>query len=325
MTDDEKFREWLKGEGNQPFILQNGDYSYVYLKVPRTSKFDYLYRQQAYKTAGLARNSSLEYVGIYNKLNDTIYDYRNYYNLNIPKNVYRYSVSEMSQKLKESVVKEVESKIADNRENLSISILTADAQKKLEKFKEFYLEKEIRQKFLALETSKDIKYECQYSFDKWKDEDLLEYILNPEKFIELQANNFISVNQEQILLQFEESDLIKEGLQELEALDDGVLHRKRNIKWKMLENSAKTVNVTIERNGQKFTFKMEAEALRRDSCDSYSSWNIVSKDRAEFERLFGRHESFYPEEITEISYCGKLIYSEEPLETPTATQGLKLT
>lgn len=30
--------------------------------------------------------------------------------------------------------------------------------------------------------------------------------------------------------------------------------------------------------------------------------------------LFGRHENYYPEEITDISYCGKSVYSAEPYE-----------
>lgn len=325
MTNEEKFREWLKSDKSS-LVLPNGESAEIYIKAPRTEQFDYLYRQSTYNSTGLQRNNSLEYIGIYNKSDDTVYDYMNYYTSVKPANIYAYSVGDMRQKMIEAVQKRVESRIDNNRNNLTIDKLSPKVQEAYNRFKSNYSDSEIRCRFLSGEESSGVSYNCDYNFQHWTDNGLLEYIADPEEFVQREVQKYLSENQEEILLQFKENDLIITGLQELEEKEDSELHRLRNIMQIMSATPAKTVTVTINKDGQEFTFKTEARDLRRDPNGSYSCWSINAKDRREFEELFGRYVYGYkPEEITDISYCGKSIYSAEPLEEQTEVQEMKLT
>jgi hypothetical protein len=76
-------------------------------------------------------------------------------------------------------------------------------------------------------------------------------------------------------------------------------HRVRAIMRAMNTTAAKTVRVTIRKNGAELSFKTEADDLRRDCGRSYSTWRIAAADRREFERLFG---DYGPEDILRIEY-----------------------
>ena len=75
------------------------------------------------------------------------------------------------------------------------------------------------------------------------------------------------------------------------------VHLIKKISAAMAATSAKTVNVTISKNGTEFTFKTEAFSLRGDCGSHYNSWSIVAADRRKFEQLFGRSADYTPEEI----------------------------
>ena len=85
---------------------------------------------------------------------------------------------------------------------------------------------------------------------------------------------------------------------------------------------AKSLVVTANKEGKELTFKIDAAALRRDPSSYYSDWDIPAKDRREFERTFGARNHLYPEDIVDISYCGKSIYSAEPYEEPVETEDI---
>lgn len=74
---------------------------------------------------------------------------------------------------------------------------------------------------------------------------------------------------------------------------------------------AKTVTVTIRKDGQDFTFKTEACVLRRDCTNTYGTWYIAAADRREFEKRFGRGAEYAPQEIMRITYGRKTLYEAE--------------
>lgn len=108
--------------------------------------------------------------------------------------------------------------------------------------------------------------------------------------------------------------LIKTGVEELEKESDSPLHRQRKILLSMRNSPAKTVSVTIHKNGVEYTFKTTAAELCRETVASYSTYPMPAKDREQFAALFGRHASYGPEDIVEIAYRGKSLYSAEAYE-----------
>ena len=89
------------------------------------------------------------------------------------------------------------------------------------------------------------------------------------------------------------------------------VHRTRRIMQAVNASPAKTVTVTIRKNGIDFTFKIEADYLRRDCYGSYNDWNIVAADRRKYKELFGNNASFKPEDILRIEYARTIIYQAE--------------
>ena len=77
------------------------------------------------------------------------------------------------------------------------------------------------------------------------------------------------------------------------------------------ESGAKTVNVTIIKGGEEYSFKYNADKLSRYANNSYDTWDMSSKDKQGFEERFGKWSSFSPEDITSISYRGKTLYDAD--------------
>ena len=78
----------------------------------------------------------------------------------------------------------------------------------------------------------------------------------------------------------------------------------------MESSSAKTVNVTIRKDGTEFTFKTETSPLRRDCQSGYNTWCMAAADRREFEQIYGRSADYYPQEIQKITYARKVLYQK---------------
>lgn len=99
-------------------------------------------------------------------------------------------------------------------------------------------------------------------------------------------------------------------MHELENMDDSPAKRLKNIISAIDNTSAKNVYVTINRNGVEFSFRTQTDYLFNESC--YSSWYMQPSDKLKFRELFGKNDNYKAEEITDILYRGKSIYSAEP-------------
>ena len=91
------------------------------------------------------------------------------------------------------------------------------------------------------------------------------------------------------------------------------MHTLRAIMTAMNASPAKTVTVTIFKDGKAFSFKTEASDLRRDCGSHYNSWNIAASDRRAFAERFGRNADYAPEEILRITYGKRTLY-EKPAQ-----------
>ena len=97
-------------------------------------------------------------------------------------------------------------------------------------------------------------------------------------------------------------------------------------------SGAKTVTVTIQKEGQELAFKAAVNSLTGHK-NYYSAYDISASDRREFERLFGRHSDYTAEDITRITYgrntiyeapavqAGEIAEEQEPTGGPVLTMG----
>jgi len=88
-------------------------------------------------------------------------------------------------------------------------------------------------------------------------------------------------------------------------------HRVKAIMEAVNASPAKTVRVTIRKDGTEFTFKTEAADLQRDCGNHYWTYNITAADRREFERIFGRSADYGPEHILRVEYGRAVLYEAE--------------
>lgn len=120
-------------------------------------------------------------------------------------------------------------------------------------------------------------------------------------------------NQEKFLLQFLKNDALWEEYQAIAQDPDNHLHRVKAISDAIKTSGAKTVTVTVQKNGEELSFRTGTTPLMGHH-NSYNTSHIAAADRREFERLFGRHASYTAEDITRITYGKKTLYEAAPIQ-----------
>lgn len=331
MTREEEFTKWLKSENVQPFRTKSVTYgserTTAIIKAPYSEDFSYLYAQSDNNDNGLRRECALEYAGIYCKKDGKLYDVKWQLKDIFPKMTFENTASEMVERLNENVRRKVERKLANDKNNLDVKELSEPDEIDLDIFKKSDLGREVLDLFISGSASDTIEYGCGYRVSNLQDEDILQYIADPEFFENKQVELYIVENQERILLEFMKNELIVAELQKLEQADDSPYHRLRSIQEAVNKSEAKTVSVTVNKEGHTLSFKMIADYLSRTPYgNQFSTYGLSPQDQAMFERLFGYNAKIAPEEITDISYRGKSIYSAEPLEAQQSeTEGLIIT
>ena len=325
MIGKEELRVWLEDESYRPLIDDNPRHgTQVFIKVPKDEEFIYLYRQYCYdKDDPIRRREKFEDSGIYSKIEGKIYFAHGYFEDIDPEIEVKTYTNQMKDDITKGVCAKIEAWVNDDVENLDVAKLLGRDSEDLEYYRKYGVINDARRKFLDGVTPEDVKYECGYSFDEWKrDTELLSYLRNPSSFIDNEAKEYFATRQERILLALNKNEVLKAELQGIENLKDTSLRRLRDIMSAVKNTDAKSLVVTANKEGKELTFKIDAAALRRDPSSYYSDWDIPAKDRREFERMFGERNHLYPEDIVDISYCGKSIYSAEPYEEPVESEDI---
>lgn len=310
---EKQFRAWLNSRSDRIYELKNGRESEHCLKAEKDKDFTYLYLLRTYGNQGVQRYDRWEYAGIYHRPSGFIYEANGNFARYFPDIEYSDGVTKMSETITSEVRSIVEARIAEDPACLGITELSEEYQNRLLDFEENTLERAACKMFLEGESiEKD--FQCKYVHDrKMSDESLMRYIVDPEGYIRQTADNYMSEHKEDILLDIEENVRIRAEVEKLEARGDSPLHRVRNIQAVLKGIDAKTLKVTIDKDGREFTFKTEIGELRRYPFSGYSCWYMPVKDRERYRELY-RDKYYQPEEITEISYKGKPIYTAPPLE-----------
>ncbi len=328
MISKEELRVWLEDESYRPLIDDSPRHgTQVFIKVPKDEEFIYLYRQYCYdKEDVVRRREDFEDSGIYSKIEGKIYFAHGYFEDIDPEIEVKTYTNQMKENITKGVCAKVEAWVNNDVANLDVARLLGSDSKDLEYYRNYGVINDGRRFFLEGRTPEEITYQCGYSFDEWKrDTELLSYLRNPSAFIEKEAQEYFAKHQERILLALNKNEVLKAELQGIENLKDTSLRRLRDVMTAARSTDAKTLSVTAHKEGQTLTFKMEANELRRDPSTYYSDWAMPAKDRREFERTFGERNHLYPEDIVDISYCGKSIYSAEPYEEPAETEEISQT
>lgn len=312
MVTREELQNWLRDSSYKPLIYADRGTTYIFTKIPKTEKFDYLYLQRAYNDIPLERNRDFKYAGVYHKEQGKIYDSFHCFSEYFPDIESTVGLNAMGENVVSSVHKMIEERLGNDKTNLNVLELSEKYLKDLQNYEQYYLEREARGNYLKGISRDSIVFECDYKFVEWKETNLLSYIDNPNDFISKEADRYFLEHQEDMLWTFKRNELLIEKLKELEEQEDGKLVRIRNIMAAAKSVEAKTLRVTVNKDGEEFTFKTDADVLRRDPGTYYPTWNIAASERREFEKLFGRSADYYPEEITKITYGKNIIYSAEP-------------
>ena len=151
-------------------------------------------------------------------------------------------------------------------------------------------------------------FTCSYEPDRWKEDSLLAYILDPEGYAEKEASAYMAENQENMLHNFLYNDAVMQEYRAILEDKENPVHTVKKIMDAMRATPAKTVNVTVLKEGVEFTFKTETATLRGDCTSYYSTWQIVAADRKKFEQTFGRSAEYRPGEILRITYARNVLY-----------------
>lgn len=318
-----KFKKWLEDELYSPLVIESGrSTNTLLIKIAKNDNFDYLYQQTYYHSSHIERDEHLVFGGMYCKKDRQVYCAYNHLKQVVPEYEWGPGKFEMSEEMTKKVCQMINESVNSNPDIYSTRRpITEESEKYMNRYNEHIAPNLARRNFLAGNHSSEIEYNCRYEFKGWTEENLLEYILEPQVFMDNELEGYLSAHIEDILVDLRENECLKEYLQEIEEMEDCPLLRIKNIISAVKSSEAKTVKVTILKDDKDFSFKVSADVFYSDPNPSYTRWNIAASDRYHYEELFGRAD-FRPEEITEISYRGKAIYTAEPYE-PVQTEGLK--
>lgn len=319
------FLKWLKGTDHKPFIIPSEHHDDVFVRIPKGEQFVFVYHDRTYKSSMSEMPKELEYEGIFYRGTEKLY----HTGLAV-KDWFPELISDGANKMAEDVQEAVRRRIEEvmgysKATESGYIVLPNIQQEQLERFCDQRMHSYARSLFLNGEISNTYPFTSTYCFAGWRENDMLTYIASPEYFTEYQFKEYWAKKKDDIYLEYAQYEAVKDELGRIEDMEDSPLHRLRDIMKAANASEAKKLVVTVHKEGTSLSFKIEANELRRDPSSYYGTWNIEAKDRRVFEETYGKRAHFKPEDIIDISYCGKSIYSAEPyIPAPSEEQGLTL-
>lgn len=303
------FLSWLGQTEKNACMIQSAGMTYYFVRVAKSEVFDYLYCQRQYSGKELTRDGAFKYAGIYCRSDGELYDGQYDVQGLAGEDTEERSAGQLRGNLQRNVRQKVEAAIANDRQNLQITELSdAELLRKLKYEQDYGAKDKARRHFLDTVDFEPPSFRCFYEPARWTEDSLLSYILDSEAYTDKETEAYIATHQEEMLFDFLCNDAELAEYQALVADTENPVHTVKKIIAAMNTTAAKTVNVTINKDGEEFTFKTEANELRRDCSQYYSSWNMVAADRRKFEERFGRSADYRPKEIVRITYARAVLY-----------------
>lgn len=308
---NDTFTRWLASGDMGQCCFQEKGYGYIVIRVEKSPDFEYLFSQRRYDKEGMKRDSTFKYVGIYCRKDGLLYDAE--HDLasieDDPEPLQKRSAEALREQLKAAVREKVEAAIGNDRSNLQVTELTnSELLSRLDYVNKHSAREAARKHYLDTVDFELPVFCCNYGPGQWKEDSLLAYILDPEGYAQKEAAAYMAENQENMLYDFLYRDAVLKEYRAILADTENPVHLIKKISAVMAATSAKTVNVTIRKDGTEFTFKTEASSLRGDCGSHYNSYSLAAADRRKFAELFGRSADYTPEEILCITYARNVLY-----------------
>ena len=314
MKDYSELSKWLQDDITKPAVIRNGDFADTIIRVPYDDDFDFLFHQNSYNGETLTANANMAYCGIYNKLDGQIYDIRYPIKGKLDGIDSTKSMQDIEQKFTDDVRLFIEDIVDNDVDNLRSPFFeNAQNDNRLDDFRRNYADSIVTRMYLGGDSADDIRFQCGYYLDRSSSALMLRYLKYHDATVEEAATGYWQTHQDDMLLELRKNEIIREKLRVLEANPNHPLHKQKAVMDAVKDSGAKTVNVTIIKGGEEYSFKYSADRLSRYMEGKYSAWDMPSKDRDGFYERFGRYSDFTPEDITEISYRGKTLYEADSL------------
>ena len=319
------FLRWLE-LGHAPFTVWQGEKAAATLiRLEKKPSVDYLYRIGIGQDGSISWNNGLSFCGVYDMQNRALYLEKDALKCFMEG---RYPfIAEAGPSTVEEICgrvnQRVEEIIGNDQSNLPVREITDTLMlRDLQYYQEYGAKEEaIRQFFNG--NVPDSQFHSGYKMDRLPEAAFLAYIQDPEGFIQTEANIHIKTNQEKFLLQFLKNNALLTEYQALLQDTGSPIHRMKAITDSVKASGAKTVTVTVQKEGQELTFKTAASSLTGHR-NFYSTLDIPATDRREFEKLFGRHTDYNAEDITRITYGRNTIFEAPTAQTEDLAESMEM-
>lgn len=303
------FQRWLS-LGTGPLTVYQGEKVATVLSImEKSSSVYYLYRTAVGQDNTISWNNNLTFCGVYDMNHHALYLTEDSLSC-LARGKYPF-VGEAGESMLENISgkarQRVEDIIADDRNNLPVRELTEYHNRHdLQYYREYGAKEEaIRRLFDG--TEPDGQFHSGYKLDELPESTFMAYLQDSEAAIQAEAEQYIRNNQERFLMQFMKNDALLTEYHALMQDTDNPIHKMKAITDAVKGSGAKTVTVTVQKDGQELTFKTPASSLiGHRNC--YNTYDISAPDRREFEKLFGRYSDYTAEDITRITYGRQTIY-----------------
>ncbi len=314
MKDYSELSKWLQDDITKPAVIRNGDYVDTVIRVPYDDDFDFIFHQNSYNGEPLTVNANMAYCGIYNKLDGQLYDVKFPLKGKLDDMDSAKSILDIEQQFNDDVRAFIEGVVGNDVDHLrSPSFEDAKYDNRLDDFRRNYADSIVTRMYLGGDSADDIRFQCGYYLDRSSSALMLRYLKYRDATVEEAATGYWQTHQDDMLLELRKNEILREKLRVLEANPNHPLHKQKAVMDAVKDSGAKTVNVTIIKGGEEYSFKYSADRLSRYLDGRYSAWEMPPKDRDGFYERFGRYSDFTPEDITEISYRGKTLYEADSL------------
>ena len=307
-NNKEKILEWLKTD-DPSFWIEKSGHNYNFIRLSREPEIDALFSYNAHECKKIGLSSCFIYSGVYNKLDGKIYDargeLREYFDRDEKMN--REAVCE---NFENAVIAEIEKHIGNNINNVCTILDISDYKAELEKTEYDNIERSARKFYLN--DIKEVNYECDYSIYHLDDNNFTRALTDKENFAKEFAGKYIESNNDTIVKDLIINDIVREKLVEYYEKPDRSLYNLKQIIKCVSDCEQKTVNVTTSIDNKILTFKIEPKVLKFDCYFGYYNKNdIPSRSKSQFDKFYGEHIYFTPDDIIEISSNKKILYEKD--------------
>ena len=309
----QEFQEWLENAAVPVLVLQKGKHLGSVVKVPATPEIDYHFGCETFYGERISWSDRLEFCGLYDRQHQALHLLDD----PLPNFVSGLTEEEcqdstaFGKRIAQEVDRYVEAAISNERSRLSVRELTSE--RNINSYR-YYKGTEAGREAASLVFSgekPDVQFHSEY-YTSLTEDTLLSYLKSPEDYIKTTAEQYMRDNQEEFLAQFLKKDALLAEYQMLSQDSDAPVYRMRAITDALQKSGAKTVNVTVQKDGVELTFKTSAESLK-GLKSQYSTWYIAPSDRLRFRHLFGAGSDYSAEDIIRIAYGRSTLY-----EAPSA-------